>query len=97
MQNFGILFIIFGALIFLMGIYFYTEHFNKEIFWRAYWKNMTKKKLRNVGRGLFGTSIVIMLTGILALFFEEESIVPIISFIITLIIMILIVRKLIEK
>ena len=96
MQNFGILFIIFGICTFLMGIYFYTGHFNKEIFWRAYWGNMTKVKLRNVGIGLFGVSTTILLTGITALFFEEENIVPLIVATVSFIIMILIVRKLIK-
>ena len=96
MQSFGILFIIFGSLVFLMGIYFYTGHFNKEIFWQAYWKNMTKRKLKNVGIGTFGMSAVILLTGFSALFFEEENIIPLIVCIISFIIMILIVRKLIK-
>ena len=93
MQNFGILFIIFGIGVFLMGIYFYTGHFNRKIFWRAMWKNMTKPKIINLGRTTIGISIPITITGISALFFEQESIIPLFILIISLIIVILFLRR----
>ena len=97
MQNFGILFIVFGIGVFLMGIYFYTGHFNKKIFWRAMWKNMTKPKIINVGRATIGVSIPIILTGISSLFFEQESIIPLLVLIISLLTVILFLRRYFKK
>lgn len=93
MQNFGILFIIFGIGVFLMGLYFYTGHFNKELFWRAMWKNITKTQIIKVGRATIGVSLSITLTGISALFFENESIIPLLILVVSLVIVILHLRR----
>ena len=93
MKEFGILFIIFSIGVFLMGIYFYTGHFNRKIFWRAMWNNMTKPKIINLGRSVIGVSIPLFLTGISALFFLEENIIPLIVFVVSLFLVILLLRR----
>lgn len=84
MEGFGILMIIFGAILSICGIDIYRGHNRELLLWRGYNPNRTKRELRQIGRALLIISSCLIITGIISLFFEEDSIIPIIILVVSL-------------
>ena len=76
MNGYFILMIIFGILIILSGIYVYTGH--DGILWRGYYRKASREYLRYIGKTimLVGTSPII--SGIVSIIVEENSLIPVI-------------------
>lgn len=62
----GILFIIFGFLVFLCGLYLFTGHKNEVLLWKVHdIKNFTIEQTKNVGKWTIIASIIILIIGII--------------------------------
>ena len=72
MAAFSILMIIFGALIFLAGLYIYNGHNSEILLWRGYNKNATKKELKNIGMWTMIASLVPFVLAILGIIYNFE-------------------------
>lgn len=72
MVGFSILMIIFGALIFLAGLYTYMGHNSELLLWKGYKKNATKEELKNVGMWTMLASLVPFILAILGILFNFE-------------------------
>ena len=70
MNGFSILFFIFGAVVFLIGLYAYTGHKLGIMTGRAAFQNLTKDEWKNIGKWTMVTSIVIFIIAIIGLFLD---------------------------
>ena len=71
MNGFSILMFIFGALIFLAGLYLFTGHKNEVLLWKVPdIKKFTKEETINVGKWTMISSVVPLILGIIGLFFN---------------------------
>jgi uncharacterized membrane-anchored protein len=89
--------IVFGVLLFIAGLYIYTGHNSEILLWRGYNPNRTKKELKQIGTGVIVIGLSPLISGITALFFEDDSIIPLIVMFIIMIIAIIIAVKLYKK
>lgn len=85
MKELGILFICFGVLIFLYGLYIAGGHRPNFVRGR-YAFPKTKSGLNHLGKIIEAICIPFLLFGFSSLFFIEESIIPLIVFVVSLII-----------
>ena len=88
----GILFIVFGILVFLSGLYlFFTKKrdFAQVLLWKSNVKKMSKEDLKYVGKVTMLVSLSMIISGVLALFLEE-SFIPVIVLLVSFIIFIII-------
>ena len=65
MIGFLILFLIFGGLVILAGLYIYTGHNNEILLWKGYNPNATKEELRKVGTWTMIAGAGIIVIGII--------------------------------
>ena len=79
MAGFGILMIILGIGIILAGLYTYTGHYSELLFWRSHMKNVSKEYLNYVGKVTMCVGLSPIISGILGLNMEEDSIIPVIA------------------
>ena len=89
MINFGILMIIFGSLVLLAGLYLVYNSkgdFASVLLWKSNTKNMTKKEISYAGKVTMVTSLSLIISGIISLFCQEESFIPIIILLISFIV-----------
>lgn len=70
MNGFSILMFIFSISIFLTGLYIYKGHKISILFWRACYKNLTKKELKNIGKCTMITSIIPLILAIIGTFLD---------------------------
>ena len=70
MNGFSILFFIFGAVVFLTGLYAYTGHKLGIMTGRATFQNLTKDEWKNIGKWTMVASIVIFIIAIIGLFLD---------------------------
>ena len=71
MNGLSILMIIFGALIFLAGVYIYTGHKNPVLLWKVYnLDTISKEELQNIGKWTMISSIIPFLIALLGFFIE---------------------------
>ena len=70
MNGFSILFIIFGLLVFLVGLYMFTGHKLDIMTFRAAFRNLSKDEWKNIGKWTMLSSIIIYLIAILGLFID---------------------------
>ena len=68
MNGFSILMFIFFICVLLMGLYIYTGHDVKTLFWRAPYKNLTKKHWKNIGKWTMISSVIPFILAIIGLF-----------------------------
>ena len=74
----GILFIVFGILVFLSGLYLTLTKkgdFAQVLLWKTDTKKMSKKEMKLAGKITMLTSLSMIIAGILA-FFIEDSFIP---------------------
>lgn len=90
MVGFGILMIIFGIGIILAGLYTFTGHYSDMLLWRAHMKDRSKEYLSYLGKVVMCVGLTPLITGIIALNLDEDSIIPMIllpvSFIVVLLV-----------
>lgn len=86
MINFGILMIIFGTMVMLAGIYLALGHKSELLLWKSNVKKLTKEEVSYAGKVTIATSLSLVITGIISLFFQDESFIPIIILLITFIV-----------
>ncbi len=71
MNGLSILMFIFGALIFLAGLYLYTGHKNEVLLWKVPdIRKITKEEVKNVGKWTMISSLVPIIIGIIGLFLD---------------------------
>ena len=70
MNGFSILFIIFGLLIFLTGLYMYTGHKLEIMTMRAAYRNLNKSDWKNIGKWTMVASIFIFAIAIIGFIFN---------------------------
>ena len=70
MNGFSILFFIFGACVFLVGLYAFTGHELGIMTGRAAFKNLNKDQWKNIGKWVMIASIVIFIIAIIGLFLD---------------------------
>ena len=97
MVGYGILMIIFGILLFLAGLYIYTGHNSQLLLWRGYNKNATKRQLRYTGKIIMLICICPIISGIISLFFESDSFIPLIILVVAFIIVLALIIKYIKE
>lgn len=68
MNGFSCLMFIFGISLFFAGLYIFTGHNSHILLWKAQYKKLTKKELKNIGRWTMITSIIPIILGIINLF-----------------------------
>jgi hypothetical protein len=88
----GVLFITFGLLVFLAGLYLVTVNkgdFAQVLLWKSNVKKMSKQEIKYAGKVTMFTSLSIIISGILALFLEE-SFIPVIVLIVTFVLFLII-------
>ena len=92
MLGYGVLMLIFGVLLMLAGIYIYSGHNSEVLLWKGYNKHTTKKELKNIGKYVITVSISLMISGISGLFFQDDSLIPIIILFISLLLSLIIAK-----
>ena len=92
MAGYGILMIIFGIGIFTCGMYLAKGHKSELLLWRSNVKNMTIEEVKYSGKVTMATAIAPIISGIVA-FFYEDSIVPVIILITSIILFLVIAIK----
>ena len=70
LNGFSSLMFIFSLCIILAGFYIYTGHKSRFLLWHGYTKNITKEKLRIIGKWRMLTSIIPFILGIIGLFLD---------------------------
>lgn len=70
MNGFSILFIIFGLLVFLVGLYMFTGHKLEIMTMRAAYRNLNKSDWKNIGKWTMFASILIFVIAILGFIFN---------------------------
>ena len=70
LNGFSILMFIFGACVFLVGLYMFTGHKLSIMEFRVGFRNLTKEKWINIGKWTMITSTLIFLLGIIGLFLD---------------------------
>ena len=70
MNGLSLLFIIFGLLIFLTGLYMYTGHKLEIMTMRAAYRNLNKSDWKNIGKWTMISSIIIFVIAIIGLIFN---------------------------
>jgi len=70
MNGFSILFIIFGLLVFLTGLYMYTGHKLEIMTMRAAYRNLNKSDWKNIGKWTMVASIFIFAIAIIGFIFN---------------------------
>ncbi len=72
MSGFSILMFIFGALIFLAGLYLFTGHKNEVLLWKVPdIKKFTIEETKNVGKWTMIASIIPFIFAIIGLFIHD--------------------------
>ena len=72
MVAFSIFMFIFGALIFIAGLYIYKGHNSEVLIWKGHNKNATKEELKNIGMWTMIASLVPFILAILGIIFNFE-------------------------
>ena len=67
MYGFSILMLIFSLTLLLFGLYIFTGHDVSSLFWRAQYKNLTKKEWKNIGKWTMIFSIIPFILAIIGL------------------------------
>ena len=93
MEGYGFLFIIFGILIFLAGLYTATGHKSDLLLWRVHKTTITKEFLKYIGTITEWISIPFILSGLSGFLFKEESIIPLIVLIVSFIVVIILLKN----
>jgi uncharacterized membrane protein YfcA len=70
MNGFSILFIIFGLLVFLTGLYMFTGHKLEIMTMRAAYRNLNKSDWKNIGKWTMVASIFIFAIAIIGFIFN---------------------------
>ena len=70
MNGFSILFIIFGLLVFLTGLYMFTGHKLEIMTMRATYRNLNKSDWKNIGKWTMFASVLIFVIAILGFIFN---------------------------
>ncbi len=70
MNGFSILFIIFGFLVFLTGLYMFTGHKLEIMTMRAAYRNLNKSDWKNIGKWTMFASVFIFAIAILGFVFN---------------------------
>ena len=88
----GILFVVFGIIVFIAGLYLTIGNkgdFSQVLLWKSNVKKMTKNEVAYAGKVTMFVSLSIIISGIVALFLEE-SFIPVIVLLVTFIIFLII-------
>ncbi len=70
MNGFSILFLIFGSILFLTGLYMFTGHKLGIVTERPAFKNATKSDWKNIGKWTMIVSIVILIISLVVYLFN---------------------------
>lgn len=88
----GILFIVFGVVVFLAGLYLVCVKkgdFAQVLLWKSNVKKMTNNEIKYAGKVTMFVSLSMIVSGVLALFLEE-SFIPVIVLLITFVLFLII-------
>ena len=91
MTYYVIIMIVFGLLVILSGFHIYKGH--DTLLWRGYYKKRSKGYLKYVGKLTMLIGLVMIITNISGLFFEEMSFIPILLMIIGIVLSFIIYIK----
>ncbi len=72
MSGFGILMLIFAALLFLIGIYMFTGHKVGILEGRVAFRGLSKEEWKNIGKYTIFVSIFVLILGIIGIIFNFE-------------------------
>ena len=78
MVGYGILMIVFGVMVMLCGIYLSCGHKSELLLWKSNVKYMSTSDVKYAGKVTIATSLAPIISGILAFFYSEDSIIPVI-------------------
>lgn len=92
MVGYGILMIVFSIGIFLCGMYLAKGHKSELLLWRSNVKHMTIDEVKYAGKVTMAVAIAPVISGIIS-FFYEDSIVPVIVLIVSIILFLIIAIK----
>ena len=96
MVGYGLLMIIFGACIMLAGLYLIKCNkgdFSQVLLWKSNVKKMTVDEVKYAGKISIAVGLGPILSGIVSFFFSEDSIVPIIVLIVSIILFLILAIK----
>ena len=96
MMEFGILMIVFGFFIALAGLYLVKKSksdFTNVLLWKSNVKKMTVKEIKYAGKVTMFVALAPVITGIVALFMQEDSIIPIIVLVVMMVLFLIIAIK----
>ena len=96
MAGFGILMIVFGIVIMFAGLYLVKKSrgdFSSVLLWKSNVKKMTVSEIKYAGKVTMSVALAPIISGIVALFIKNDSIIPIIVLVITMILFLIISLK----
>lgn len=93
MVGYGILMIIFGLFIFLAGYYLSRGNKSELLLWKSNVKMMSIDEVKYSGKVTMATAIAPIISGIIAFFFKDDNIIPIIALGVLLILFLIIAIK----
>ena len=97
MYGYSILMLIFGICIILAGLYIRAGNNSEILLWRTHLKNPSKKELAYIGKITMIIGLAPIISSVSGVLVAEESILPIIILILSMIILLILSVKYIKK